>query len=364
MLTITYTYCLFAAAITTDLPQIVHFGNSRRVEVSIELPVSLREKLAKGPIAFDTGKKVLRLSIKTDDGSAAPAIFARYKLQDGRLVLAPRYPLVRGVTYETTGIVDKDEIVRRVFRLPTTAPGNPPRVTAVYPSGDKLPANCLKFYLHFSQPMREGREIFEQVTLQDAKGNVVLDPWRRVELWNDDATRLTLWIHPGRVKQGLKLRKELGPVLKPNQEYRLVVSPDVRDAHNLHLVSQFVKRFRTVKEDHRRPLPSKWRVSRPHAGTQQPLTIRFGEPLDRALLDRFVTVHGPRGRLEGSLTVTENESRWHFAPQETWIDADYHIHINGQLEDAAGNTPLRVFDTDLLSKQGGAPTLRLSFRPQ
>jgi len=39
-----------------------------------------------------------------------------------------------------------------------------------------------------------------------------------------DAKRLSLWIHPGRIKNGVNLREELGPVLEPNRKYTLVLS--------------------------------------------------------------------------------------------------------------------------------------------
>lgn len=356
------TVCILLASVGTDL-DVVHLGDTRRIQVSVELSTEQAAQLKQSRISFDEGKKQLRLSIRDEDGSLGPAIFARYAVEKGRLVLSPRYQLARGVTYEAIASLSGNPEVRKRFRLPSAPTGKPPRVTAVYPSGDTLPANCLKFYLHFSQPMREGREIFDQVTIQDAEGNVVSDPWRRVELWNDDASRLTLWIHPGRIKQGLNVREALGPVLKPNHEYRLIVARAVRDAQDLPLASQFVKRFRTAKEDHRRPLPSKWQLSTPHLDTRQPLTLRFGKPLDRALLDRFVTVHGPHGRLKGGIAVAEHESLWQFTPEESWTDAKYHVHVDGRLEDVAGNTPLRVFDNDLLSKQGRAPMLRVVFQP-
>jgi hypothetical protein len=49
-------------------------------------------------------------------------------------------------------------------------------------------------------------------------GKDIPDPWRRTELWNEDATRLTLWIHPGRVKEGVNLREEFGAVLDPERK--------------------------------------------------------------------------------------------------------------------------------------------------
>jgi hypothetical protein len=98
-----------------------------------------------------------------------------------------------------------------------------PRLEAIYPSGDTVPANHLKFYLHFSAPMREG-VFLEHCRLLDATGKPVLEPFRETELWSEDHRRLTLWLHPGRQKTGVNLNDEFGPVLQPNQSYTLVIS--------------------------------------------------------------------------------------------------------------------------------------------
>ena len=61
----------------------------------------------------------------------------------------------------------------------------------------------------------------------DEQGTLVEDPWRRTELWTADARRLSLWIHPGRIKNGVNLREELGPVLEPNKTYKLIIRAEV-----------------------------------------------------------------------------------------------------------------------------------------
>ena len=71
-----------------------------------------------------------------------------------------------------------------------------PRLTAIYPTAHTLPANHLKFYLHFSQPMRQG-VFLDHCRLLDDHDQPVTEPFRETELWNEDGTRLTLWFHPG-----------------------------------------------------------------------------------------------------------------------------------------------------------------------
>ena len=42
-------------------------------------------------------------------------------------------------------------------------------VTAIYPEQNILPENILKFYIHFSEPMREGN-FLDHIHLLDSKG--------------------------------------------------------------------------------------------------------------------------------------------------------------------------------------------------
>lgn len=117
------------------------------------------------------------------------------------------------------------------YRAPALPAAPAAQVVAIYPTAAELPANQLKFYLHFSQPMRQTREIFEHIDLLGPQGRPVEDPWRRTELWSEDGKRLTLLIHPGRIKQGIQLGTLLGPVLDPDQSYTLIVHATMLDAN-------------------------------------------------------------------------------------------------------------------------------------
>ena len=66
------------------------------------------------------------------------------------------------------------------------------------PDEPQLPANHLKFYVHFSRPMRP-TESWEYFSLEDlSTGKLVPRPFRHIDLWDEQNRRLTLWFHPGR----------------------------------------------------------------------------------------------------------------------------------------------------------------------
>lgn len=363
-LAVTWLLLTYVGDAPADTIAVKHLETTRRVEVSVQLTDQQAEAFRQTTLPFDIGKAVLRLCIRNDNNTQGPAIFSKYELRKNRLVLIPRYALSPDVTYEVVANVPGSGPVRRQILLPADKGGESPRVTAIYPSGRPLPANCLKFYIHFSQPMREGRKIFEQIVIRDDQNKIVPHPWRRVELWNEDATRLTMWIHPGRIKQGVNLREESGPVLHPGRVYRLVVTDSLRGLNGLPLETDFIRSLYVTDEDHDCPLPDRWKISVPVAGTRDPLTLNLRESIDHALLHRFITIYAGDSRVTGDIEVTNNETIWSFTPKDPWGAEKHHVQIDGRLEDLAGNTPLRPFDRDLSQKANRQPVLRLPFAPK
>ncbi len=155
----------------------------------------------------------LTLALLDEDQKAGPSIIGNSKRDGGRLIFKPRYRLVHGLSYQATLIWPDGSSIIREYTVPSLPLKPSTLVTRVYPSGERLPANNLKFYLHFSGPMRETRSIFDQVQIIDPDGKTVHNPWRRQELWSNNASLLTLWIHPGRIKTGVNLREEEGFVI-------------------------------------------------------------------------------------------------------------------------------------------------------
>ena len=335
-----------------------------RVTITARLTKEQLGRMPVGPVDQAVAKTVLKLCLVEDNGKLGPAIFGRYIRRGETLVLTPRYRLAGGQLYRVVLAVTASKNTSRDYRVPPRVVKSKARVEHIYPSGDVLPANHLKFYIHFSKPMREGRAIFDLIRLLDKDGREIRDAWRRTELWTADAKRLTLWIHPGRVKQGVNLREDLGPVLKPGQEYSLVLDAKLQDADGAPLGIRFVKKFRTVQSDYHRPLPQNWQMEIPTAGTREPLRLEFREPMDHAMLRRFLEIRDQQAELvQGKITMTKSESIWEFKPRLPWKTTRYHLVVDGLLEDLAGNTPLRVFDTDLRLPRGPLPVLKLAFQP-
>lgn len=342
--------------------QILEGENPTRIQVIAEVRTVAGDRSVSEILSQGDGEQLLRLVLLSDSGKQGPPILGQYSRDGARLAFMPRYALTHGQRYK--GIFTHEgRTIEKEYLVPANSPSTPAVVDHVYPSANKLPANLLKFYIHFSKPMREGKDIFDQIEILDTSGKTVPSPWRRMEVWSEEASRLSLWIHPGRVKRGLKLREELGPVLNPGGKYSLSISGDVMDAEGQTLGKPFVKEFEVVDADRQSPLPSAWRLTSPAANTVTPLQIHFGESLDRHLCHRLIKVRGLDGTpISGKIRVDDDERSWSFVPDAKWSSPEYEVTIDSILEDLAGNTPVRLFDVDLQERQPEPPPLTLKFR--
>lgn len=287
-----------------------------------------------------------------------------YQRKGSQLTFTPRFRLTAGSTYVAKWYSTSGNTLTVIHRVPNSPRQSIAKVTAVFPTAGTLPSNLLKFYIHFSRPMREGRAIFDRIHLLNEEGKTVFDPWRRTELWTEDARRFTLWIHPGRIKQGVNLREDFGPVLHPGRKYTLLVKQSVQSQNGQPLEDAFQKEFRTVRDDRSRPLPQNWKLSRPRVGSRMPLRVEFGEPLDHALTQRCIEIRTSQGQqVKCHMTLHDHDSVALLTPAEPWHETAHRLTVQPILEDLAGNTPVRIFDTDLTKKNGVQPTLQLPFRP-
>lgn len=286
------------------------------------------------------------------DEVTATSLWGDYSVRDDAWFFEPRYPLRPGVAYEirvSWPVAGQPDRTWRIRRQVAAAPTEPTRLTAIYPTGDELPENLLKFYLHFSGPMSR-EEVYRRVRLLDEHGKPVARPFLELsqELWSPDGLRLTLYFDPGRIKRGLKPREFLGPALSVGKRYTLVVDPEWPDAAGKPLAATMTKAFRVKDPDETQPDPKKWRVVVPKPESVETLQVLFDEPLDAGMLVRVLQVVDPMGNeLAGSKELGTQEREWQFRPLQPWRAGQYHLVVAATLEDLAGNSIGRPFEVDV-----------------
>lgn len=305
--------------------------------------------------------------VVTDDRAPSEQslpMWGSYRIEPDVLRFVPRYPLGEGHRY--CARFNLGARLESYFALPQKD-RPPPAVLRIYPSSSVLPENLLRFYIYFSQPMRQGQartqvRIYELLNeLDDREGTegrdggaggsakeheiegVFLDPL--TELWDPDQTRLTLILDPGRVKSGLTAHAELGRALTPGRRYRLEVGCGFRSAWGASLCTSFSKVF-TVTEAWTACLhTAHFQLIPPMVRTRAPLGLRLPLPMDHVLLSAYLRVHDANGRpVLGEVSLQEEESLWQFVPQTEWEPGCYTLEVNPGLEDLAGNNLRESFD--------------------
>ncbi len=297
-----------------------------------------------------------------------PSVAGAFEFDKQEIIFRAKYPLTAGVRYWIIATLDKGgtPIMASARIEPQQLPPST-RVTAIYPTSEKLPENLLKFYVHFSAPMSFGNA-YTHIHLIGAKGERLSQPFLEVaeELWDPTGKRLTLLLDPARVKRGLVPREEEGPVLNAGTRYKLIIDSTWEDSQGTPLVDKAVKEFTVVNSDFTSPDPANWHVEAPKAQSRNALTVRFIEPLDHAIVARCIQVLDSSGRsIEGKVTLQERETIWRFEPDQVWQDQQYALQISDIIEDLAGNSIARPFEVDRFDKieLPVVKNLKLDFKP-
>lgn len=329
-------------------------GDPTRVQVRVTAADAERmAPLARLETAPARWEKVLFLAVAGGKSGAAKRLVpmvGRYVLDRQSVTFIPGPALTPGVRYQAIfdpGMAPggRSRPLAAEYVPRAAAPRAAASVAAVYPAQSELPANLLKFYVYFDRPMAEG-EVFRRVRLLNETGTEVVEAFREVELWSTDHRRLTLWVNPGRTKRSLGLSEAMGPVLEPRRRYALVIDAGLPDQHGAPMARGFRKTFRTTAPDRVQPDMARWALRLPRAGSTAPLAVTFPEPMDRALALRTLRIEDAGGRVvAGRSRLDENGQSWRFIPDSAWRPAPHRLTADPALEDLAGNSLERPFET-------------------
>ncbi|MEO0425428.1 MAG: hypothetical protein AAF184_24050 [Pseudomonadota bacterium] len=222
----------------------------------------------------------------------------------------------------------------------------PARVAQVYPTAEELPANLLRLYVYFTQPM-ERADDGGHVTLRDEAGEVMPGALlkTRFGLWSSDGRRLTVLLDPGRVKTGLAAHERFGPVLEQGRRYTLRIDPTLRDANGCSMADGHEKAFTAGAPDRHPPSPADWSLALPPVHTREALTVVLSGPTDHlSLAYRVRVLDAQQQGVPGAIELAQHEQVWRFSPAQTWRAGTYTLRVDPKLEDLAGNRPTGLFD--------------------
>lgn len=292
-------------------------------------------------------------------GDAAEPLFGSVVKTRDSVCFAAALPLAPGETYRVE--IQTADGTWSTQRMKFNFPAAAAPTVSISPSPTVLPANALKLYLHFTQPMEQG-VFLDRITLQRQDGKEVHGAFRETELWSPDGKRLTLWLHPGRQKTGVNLNIDEGPVLQEHRQHTLRIAASWRSTTGVALGKEAVFALAACAVDHTCPNPQRWQITAPKAGTRNPLVIRFDEPLDPAMLGSALKVLRGEGEVAGVVTVAADAHTWSFTPVVVWAPGDCVLKIDPLLEDLAGNNLLGPFEVDRDAPAKAAATTTLTFK--
>jgi hypothetical protein len=307
-------------------------------QITVVLPATLQKSLQ-----YEPAEAIAKHAQVTLAGGTGTAILGQWEFKD-KLVFKPKYPFQEAVEYRVLiGQWIDVKVQLPAVQRPATA------LTAVYPLGDQLPANTLRFYLHSSAPMQEGQG-YAHFQLLDGTGQPIPRPFLELdeELWDARSQRFTLLLDPGRVKQELKPREELGPVLEAGKKYTLVIRPTWKDNHSKPLAAEVRKTFTAGPAIETGMDPATWALKLPKAGTTTAIQLDFGRPIDRELKHRLLRIESATGAaIAGEFVETQSDALWQFRPIAPWSAGNYQLIVPDELEDICGNRIGAAFDARL-----------------
>ena len=329
------------------------------------------DALRTGDLTDEAWAELLRVTVVQDDGDdegapEMPPVLGSYVVaDDGSLRFSPMFPFDPGrayaVRFDPTRLPGRESAAMdptiAVVTLPKPDVEPSTVVDRIFPSGDRLPENQLKFYLHFSAPMSHVDGL-EYLSLRDTRGRAVEEPFLPLgaEFWDGDHLRYTVFFDPGRIKQGIELNERLGRPLQEGETYTLVVDPSWPDAEGNPLQAPFEKQF-TVGPADMTPLDTAtWHLRVPVRGSLQRLVVSMPEPLDSALMRRAIGVEDEAGRrVDGDVEVGSWETRWMLTPSQPWAAGVYTLVALSIVEDLAGNKIGRPFEVDVFEQVDETP---------
>lgn len=300
-----------------------------------------------------------------------PAVAGTYEIAGDAIRFRPMFPFDPGRRYDVA--FDRarvprphdDTSVSATLVLPAIEQAPSTRVTRILPTSGEWPENLLRLYVEFSAPMSRTSGL-NHVRLIDDQGLEVVDPFLPldVEFWNADYTRYTLFLDPGRVKQGILPNEQLGRALVAGRRYALEVDAEWRDANGLPLIESYRQTLEAGPADERPVDPSGWRIEAPGAGSPDALVVTFPEPLDHGLLQRAVGVVDADGApVMGETVIEEGETSWRFVPRDAWQAGGYALVVLSILEDPAGNQVGKRFEVDRFDRVDASPVPERSMVP-
>jgi len=286
--------------------------------------------------------RYLFLSLISDPSKfeSTTTIIGSFKEDSTHISFVPLVPFDLETPYT---ILNNDNVY--VFEVNKSEINTSMKVVEIYPNSKLVPANILKWYIKFSNPVNPVK-IYEHIHFLDENGKEIDRAILNLgaPLISDDGTLLTIWIEPGRQKRMLGPHQHLGSVFKPFKHYTLYIDNTLKDKDGITIEKSINHNFTTSESDRIKPSISEWEVKPLQTNTRQPLEILINESLDFGSLYDAISIVTNSSKINGELNFDSQKNKIYFTPESNWEKGIYLIKIDPFLEDLAGNNLKHLFD--------------------
>ncbi|MFC3106383.1 hypothetical protein ACFQAT_26665 [Undibacterium arcticum] len=208
-----------------------------------------------------------------------------------------------------------------------------PQVT---PSGDGVPENLLRIELQLDTPLASPLDMHHVVLLDEA-GAPIDDAFLDVPLHSRDGMRVSILMHPGRIKTGVGPNIALGMALHSGETVVLAIDdPQFPEPIRKTWVVGPALRQRIDLQ--------RWAIRVPAAASREPLRIDFPAALDSSAAQMIAVAASDGRRLAGQVTLAKGETQWRFIPSLQWRAGTYELRVHPSLEDPQGNRLCSAFE--------------------
>lgn len=307
--------------------------------------------------------------IKTNPN--APAVLGEYSIENNHLSFTPKFLPDPKINYLVTfsypqlalllsDPIEDQNIYSDVasFEPPKTTQ---PEVISFTPDLEEVPANLLRFYVHFSSPM--GLENpYDFITIENESGQPLVDPFVIIPegLWNINHTRLTLLLHPGRVKQGVGPNMTQGDVLLAGNSYTLKIKSDWKGASGEPLKQSFSQTINASNPLRGAMNINSWALKAEMNNNIGILTVVTDRPLDQPLAQRMLFLRNPDGQILPTQVKFNNPEQLQIFWRAEGSNR-LELLIDPRLEDVCGNTPHYAFDLEGTERSPSKEELKIPF---
>lgn len=227
---------------------------------------------------------------------------------------------------------------------------------SISPQANVLPANVLRFYVHFPTP-GEAHFDRDKLWLLNDEEQIVRDAFLvfSQELWSVDGRRLTVLMEPGRIKRGLGMDPAHDPALVVGRSYTLVLLALGQTVRHTFRVSDPV--LEAVEE-------TCWHIVSPIVGSLDPAVVHFDRVMDAALCEDELGVWASSGKsVQTRVSLAPDGTAVQLFPSRPWSAGEHSLVVSERFEDVCGNRLGEALDHDL--NAGGRPrTGMINFTPR